>query len=162
MTLLHQKNPRKGPFYHFVWSISPRFLTRFLKTWYGNYTSLQVQFDDAIGVSVKRNRLEFTAYIIHHENLRKRPNCHHFYLAYLLNFLLDSSKNLRWKLYSFIDTESGRALRTCLYQQKVREWICLATSVYFRVRAQFVNAGWNGRLCTIHLAFFWLVPLNRK
>ena len=30
--------------------------------------------------------------IIHHENLKKRLNRHHFYIAYLLNFLLDFLK----------------------------------------------------------------------
>ena len=41
---------------------------------------------------------------IHHENLRKRPNCHHFYIAYLLDFLLDFLK-LKMKTTSIFRIE---------------------------------------------------------
>ena len=41
MAILHQKNSRKRPFYHFIWGISAQFLIRFSKAYYGNYTSLR-------------------------------------------------------------------------------------------------------------------------
>ena len=49
IAIIHHKNSRKKPnFPDFVLSVSPRFLTRILKTLFENYTSLQARSNGRI------------------------------------------------------------------------------------------------------------------
>ena len=52
MAIVHHKNSRKGPIsYYFVQSISPRFLIRFLKPLYANYSTFHTQTNGGLRIS---------------------------------------------------------------------------------------------------------------
>ena len=53
MAIIHHENSKERPFYHhFVYSITPRLLTRFFKTKYEYYTTPQARSNGGIRVSV--------------------------------------------------------------------------------------------------------------